>query len=168
MLKSVLMAVTLSMAIGSSVASASTGSDGAIRSAIRSNNADAIVAALEDAEDIICNTDCMSMVMELASHEVYEIREVAAWWFARRPAPMKELGSPWATRCRLATERTCSAHSLGPSTSRFFRRRRSTPLCLARPALMQSKPLGTFATKTRIRLCSWRCRIATPRFGSKR
>lgn len=67
------------------------GSKGTIRSAIRSNNADAIISALEQAENIPCDTECMTMVMDLVDHDEYRVREVAAWWFARRPAQKKEL-----------------------------------------------------------------------------
>jgi HEAT repeat protein len=67
------------------------GTDGAIRSAIRSGNPDAIVAQLEIAENIPCNSDCMYMVKDLLSHDTYEVREAAAWWFARRPAQRNAL-----------------------------------------------------------------------------
>ncbi len=76
------------------------GSPGTIRSAIRSNNADAIVAALEQAENIPCNSDCMGMVMDLLDNDDYRVRQVASWWFARRPAQMKEvaeLATAWLT-----------------------------------------------------------------------
>lgn len=76
------------------------GSPGVIRSAIRSNNADAIIAALEQSENIPCNSDCMNMVMDLLDDDDYRIRQVAAWWFARRPAQMKqvaEMATAWLT-----------------------------------------------------------------------
>jgi HEAT repeat protein len=62
-----------------------------IRSAIRSNNADAIISAMEQSENIPCNSECMTMVMDLLDNDDYRIRQVAAWWFARRPAQMKEV-----------------------------------------------------------------------------
>ena len=67
------------------------GSDGVIRSAIRSNNADAIISAMEQSENIPCNSECMTMVMDLLDNDDYRIRQVASWWFARRPAQMKEV-----------------------------------------------------------------------------
>ncbi len=76
------------------------GSPGVIRSAIRSNNADAIISALEQSENIPCNSDCMGMVMDLLDNDDYRIRQVASWWFARRPAQMKEvaeLATAWLT-----------------------------------------------------------------------
>ncbi len=74
------------------------GSDGVIRSAVRSNNADAIISAMEQSENIPCNTECMTMVMDLFENDDYRIRQVAAWWIARRPAQMKEaaeLATAW-------------------------------------------------------------------------
>lgn len=76
------------------------GSAGVIRSAIRTDNADAIIASLEQSENIPCNSNCMTMVMDLLEHDEYAIREVAAWWFARRPAQMKEVAeraTAWLT-----------------------------------------------------------------------
>jgi len=76
------------------------GSAGVIRSAIRSTNADAIISALEQSENIPCNSDCMGMVMDLLKNDDYRIRQVASWWFARRPAQMKEvaeLATAWLT-----------------------------------------------------------------------
>lgn len=93
-IKQVLAAAVCSMslvAIAPTAEAGRGGSPGVIRSAIRSNNADAIIAALEQSEDIPCNTDCMSMVMDLLDHDEYRIRQVAAWWFARRPAQMREV-----------------------------------------------------------------------------
>jgi HEAT repeat protein len=69
------------------------GTDGAIRSAIRSGNPDAIVAQLEIAENIPCNRDCMYMVKDLLGHDSYEVREAAAWWFSRRPAQRAALSA---------------------------------------------------------------------------
>lgn len=101
-LKTVLIAAACSLSLGSAIgtANADTGSAGEIRSAIRSNNADAIIGALEDAEMIMCPASCISEVMELVKHDEYRIREVASWWFARRPAQMNELAdlaSAWLT-----------------------------------------------------------------------
>jgi HEAT repeat protein len=88
------------LAVAPSAQAGNGGSAGVIRSAIRSNNADAIISALEQSENILCNADCHSMVMELLENDDYRIRQVAAWWFARRPAQMKELGelaTAWLT-----------------------------------------------------------------------
>ncbi len=95
MIKNVIVAAACSFSLFAAIPAADAGtggSPGVIRSAIRSNNADAIISALEQSEDIPCNSDCVSMVMDLLDHDDYRIRQVAAWWFARRPAQMKEIG----------------------------------------------------------------------------
>jgi HEAT repeat protein len=61
------------------------GSAGLIRSAIQSGSVDAIIAELERAESLICE-ECVGPVTNLLEDNRYEVREVAAWWFARRPA----------------------------------------------------------------------------------
>lgn len=66
------------------------GSYARIASAIRSGNADAIIAELERAERLVCGA-CIDLVMPLLDHEDYRVREVAAWWFARRPAQKQEI-----------------------------------------------------------------------------
>jgi HEAT repeat protein len=94
MIKNAIVAAAASFTLLAALPAADAGrggSDGVIRSAIRSNNADAIISAMEQSEDIPCNSDCMTMVMDLLDHDEYRIRQVAAWWFARRPAQMKEV-----------------------------------------------------------------------------
>jgi HEAT repeat protein len=61
-----------------------------IRSAIQTGNADVITFELERAERIVCGA-CIEPVMGLLDSDDYRIREVAAWWFARRPAQKEEL-----------------------------------------------------------------------------
>lgn len=74
-----------------SVAEAGTGgSNGRIQSAINTGSTTAIVAELERAERLVCAA-CIDTVMDLLDHSEYEVREAAAWWFARRPAQKKEL-----------------------------------------------------------------------------
>lgn len=103
MIKNAIVAAACSFTLLAALPAADAGrggSDGVIRSAIRSNNADAIISAMEQSEDIPCNSDCMTMVMDLLDHDEYAIRQVAAWWFARRPAQMKEvaeLATSWLT-----------------------------------------------------------------------
>jgi hypothetical protein len=55
-----------------------------IQVAIRTGNADVIVAELERAERLVC-ARCVAPVMVLLEHPNPRVREVAAWWFARRP-----------------------------------------------------------------------------------
>lgn len=86
-----LITVTVVLALSAVAHAGRGGSEATIRSAVRSGNADAIIAALEQAENIPCSSTCMTMVMELTENDDYRIREVAAWWFARRPAQKREL-----------------------------------------------------------------------------
>lgn len=55
-----------------------------ITDAIGTNNADTIIAEVERAERLVC-ARCVGPMMELLDHGDYRVREVAAWWFARRP-----------------------------------------------------------------------------------
>ena len=94
MIRNAIVAAACSFTLVAAIPAADAGrggSAGVIRSAIRSNNADAIIAALEQSENIPCNSSCMTMVMDLLDHNEYPVRQVAAWWFARRPAQMKEI-----------------------------------------------------------------------------
>ncbi len=58
-----------------------------ITAAIRSNNADVIASELERAEKLVCGS-CVALVLPLLDHDEYRVREVAAWWIARRPFVM--------------------------------------------------------------------------------
>ncbi len=55
-----------------------------VQRAIDTNSADVIISMLERAERLVCGR-CVEPVMGLLDHDDYRIREVAAWWFARRP-----------------------------------------------------------------------------------
>jgi HEAT repeat protein len=61
------------------------GSAGQIRAAVQSGSQDAILAEVERAEYLMC-PDCVSAVTDLLDDERPAVREVAAWWFARRPS----------------------------------------------------------------------------------
>lgn len=60
------------------------GSAAAIDAAVASGSVDAIIAEVERAESLIC-TECIQTVTNLTEDNRYEVREVAGWWFARRP-----------------------------------------------------------------------------------
>jgi len=75
-------------------------SSDAIRRAIKTNVPTIIEGELETAEQLVCG-GCIEMVMELLDHSDYAVREVAGWWFARRPMQAREI-----------TERS-QAHLLG-------------------------------------------------------
>lgn len=68
--------------------SASAGVGGSaekIRSAVASGSVDAIIAEVERAEGLACEA-CIQVVTNLTEDARYPVREVAAWWFAKRPA----------------------------------------------------------------------------------
>ena len=72
------------------------GSASKINSAIQSGSVDAIIAEVERAEALACG-ECVQLVTNLTEHDRYEVREVAAWWFAKRPAMAKLLAQTFVT-----------------------------------------------------------------------
>lgn len=68
------------------------GSAGLIRDAIRSTSTDAIIAEVEKAESLVCG-ECSTMIIGLTDHDDYRVREVAAWWIAKRPSISNQLGT---------------------------------------------------------------------------
>lgn len=72
------------------------GSAGLIQSAIQSGSVDAITAELERAESLKC-ADCVQLVTNLLEDDRYAVREVAAWWFAKRPALRDMLATQFVT-----------------------------------------------------------------------
>jgi HEAT repeat protein len=60
------------------------GSAALISSAIQSGSTDAIIAEVERTEALMC-PDCIQLVTNLTEDNRYAVREVAAWWFAKRP-----------------------------------------------------------------------------------
>ena len=78
---------------GASAGLAEAGRGGGVermRHAVASGSTDAIIAEVERAERLVC-LECVPVVMDLLDDDRYEIREVAAWWFAKRPALAAEL-----------------------------------------------------------------------------
>ena len=79
------------LALGAGTAQAGRGGSAArINDAIASGSADAIIAEVERAERLTCPA-CVEPLMELLESPRYELREVAAWWFARRPVIKAQL-----------------------------------------------------------------------------
>jgi HEAT repeat protein len=83
------LAAAASLALGLFAATPSFagvgGSAAKIRSAVTSRSVDAIVAELERTETLMCE-ECVGIVTNLLEDDRYDVREVAAWWFAKRPA----------------------------------------------------------------------------------
>lgn len=65
------------------------GSADKIRAAVASGSVDAIIAEVERTEALACE-ECIQIVTNLTEDARYPVREVAAWWFAKRPA-MKDM-----------------------------------------------------------------------------
>jgi HEAT repeat protein len=68
------------------------GSATKIEAAVASGSVDAIVAEVERAEGLIC-PDCMSTMLRLTEDDRFAVREVAAWWFAKRPGAKNQLAT---------------------------------------------------------------------------
>src|SRR5262249_11492284 len=60
------------------------GSYSLIMTAIQSGNADAIINEFERAEKLVCG-QCVEPPLTRLDSDDYRLREVAAWWIARRP-----------------------------------------------------------------------------------
>jgi hypothetical protein len=84
-----LAAVAFSLCAAASPALAGRGgSAGLIKSAVASNSVDAIVAEVERAEKLTCE-ECIDTMIALTEDNRFAVREVAAWWFAKRPGMKK-------------------------------------------------------------------------------
>src|SRR5437763_8908985 len=59
------------------------GSTGAIKAAVASGSADAIVAEVERAEVLAC-LSCIAPVLALVDHPAARVRDVAGWWLGKR------------------------------------------------------------------------------------
>lgn len=86
------------------------GSPQKILSAIRSNSADAIASELERSEQLVCGV-CVDYVLPLVDHQDARVRQVAAWWLARRGAGrttfagmLARLGQPDSVKARNAAD----------------------------------------------------------------
>jgi len=73
------------IAVGGVAQAGRGGSSGRIRSAVATHSVDAIIAEIERAEHLVCQS-CEEVMMALVDHDRYEVREAAAWWFAKRPS----------------------------------------------------------------------------------
>ncbi len=61
------------------------GSATLIDQAVQSGSVDAIIAEVEKAEGLMCD-ECINTVTNLTEDSRYQVREVAGWWFAKRPS----------------------------------------------------------------------------------
>jgi len=80
-----LAAVVFSLCAAASPAFAGRGgSAGLIKSAVSSGSVDAIIAEVERSEKLMCD-ECLDTMIALTEDNRSAVREVAAWWFAKRP-----------------------------------------------------------------------------------
>jgi len=82
-----LVAVALTL-FATSAFAGKGGSNAAIQAAISSGSTDAIIAEVERAEGLMCS-ECVQTVTNLTEDNRFAVREVAAWWFAKRPGLAK-------------------------------------------------------------------------------
>lgn len=59
------------------------GNVGKIKAAVASTSVDAIIAEIERTESLMCD-ECIDVVVALTEDSRYAVREVAAWWIAKR------------------------------------------------------------------------------------
>ena len=86
-----LAAVAVVVAATASPALAGRGGSAAkIRQAIQSTSVDAIIAEVERAESLACG-ECVTLITGLTEDDRYPVREVAGWWFAKRPGLARTL-----------------------------------------------------------------------------
>jgi HEAT repeat protein len=91
--KSIVLALAAAAALAVVPAAALAGRGGSaarIRAAQQGGSVDAIIAEVERTEKLVCG-GCIDVVMDLLDHDRYEVRQVAAWWFAKRPELAREL-----------------------------------------------------------------------------
>ena len=84
-MKATVLAALLTLSLSAGTALAGRGSSfGAVQQAVDSNSPDAIMAEVERAEKLTCG-GCGVIMTTLIDHPDYRVREVAAWWIAKRP-----------------------------------------------------------------------------------
>src|SRR5690349_4793373 len=79
-----LTAVALTLCAATAANAGKGGSNALIADAVASGSQDAIIAEVERAEGLMCDA-CIQTVTNLTEDNRYAVREVAAWWFGKRP-----------------------------------------------------------------------------------
>lgn len=107
--------------VGAAVSPALAGKGGSaakIHDAISSTSVDAIIAEIERAESLACG-ECTTMIVGLTDHDSYKVREVAAWWIAKRPGLANRLAPQFKTELVSGTSHQVrnAADYLGASTT---------------------------------------------------
>lgn len=90
------LAAVAVLALAPSAALAGKGGSAArIQAAVASSSADAIIAEVERTEALMCS-ECVQIMTNLTEDSRYAVREVAGWWFAKRPALRDVLATQFA------------------------------------------------------------------------
>jgi HEAT repeat protein len=84
-----LAAVAITMFVAAPAYAGKGGSNAAILQAVNSGSTGAIIAEVERTEGLMCE-ECVQTVTNLTEDSRYAVREVAGWWFAKRPV-MKDV-----------------------------------------------------------------------------
>jgi HEAT repeat protein len=92
-----LLAVALLVGAATTAQAGKGGSFAAINSAIASNGQDAIIAEVERTETLECS-QCVASVQSLLTDNRYPVRQVAAWWFAKRPGMQQQIAAQMLTQ----------------------------------------------------------------------
>jgi HEAT repeat protein len=103
-----LAAVAFVLLAGAPAYAGKGGSNGQIVAAVKSGSVDAIVAEVERAEALVC-PDCVGTVINLLEDNRFQVREVAAWWFAKRPGAKEQLATQF--KAELATAGSISVRN---------------------------------------------------------
>jgi len=82
--KNLIAAVAVLLAVQTPAFAGKGGNAKLLSQAIASGSIDAIVAEVEKTESLMCES-CVQMVTNLTEDSRYPVREVAGWWFAKRP-----------------------------------------------------------------------------------
>jgi len=91
--KIALLSAAASLVVVGSTSAAHAGIGGSasrIKNAINGGGTHTIIAEVVRAERLVCGA-CIEPVMGLLDDSRYDVREVAAWWFSRRPSLKTEL-----------------------------------------------------------------------------
>src|SRR5207237_9456719 len=85
--------IALVVALATPAYAGKGGSATLIQQAIASHSQDAIIAEVERTEGLMC-AECIQAVTGLTADNRFAVREVAAWWFAKRPQLKGVMVSP--------------------------------------------------------------------------
>ena len=94
------------------------GSVAKIQAAVASSSVDAIIAEVERTEALMCDP-CIDVMTRLTADPRYPVREVAGWWFAKRPTVLKLMQDQFTAELLAGSslEVRNAADFLGASTS---------------------------------------------------